>query len=224
MPGTVEAVVWNPAMFANPDAYPKSLALLYDAIGYDNWVRYPDVPVSDRFAGTARTGARRRDAPPRRRSPEGRPGPPRRVPHQSANTRAPVLQRVPHSRPPASKDERPRQARGVRRPFGVRVAAPSSFSESSSSSASASARTIALLYGLVALLPYSVGVVASCSNYSLAIGIGQFLAACLVAGVLSESRSHVGWAWRRSSSLASASPESASGTTSSSSPFRPPSS
>ena len=46
--------------------------------------------------------------------------------------------------------------------------------------------SVLLLYGLVALVPYSVGVVASCSNYSLAIGIGQFLAACLVAGVLSE--------------------------------------
>jgi hypothetical protein len=47
--------------------------------------------------------------------------------------------------------------------------------------------SVLLLYGLVALLPYSVGVVASCSNYSLAIGIGQFLAACLAASVLAES-------------------------------------
>ena len=46
---------------------------------------------------------------------------------------------------------------------------------------------IQLAYGLVALLPYSIGVVASCSNYSLAIGVGQFLAAGLVVGVLTDS-------------------------------------
>ena len=49
------------------------------------------------------------------------------------------------------------------------------------------APSIQLVYGLVALLPYSVGMVASCSNYSPAIGIGQFLAACLVAGVMTDS-------------------------------------
>ncbi len=44
---------------------------------------------------------------------------------------------------------------------------------------------IALLYGLVALVPFMVAIVASCSNYSLAIGIGSLLAACLLALVLS---------------------------------------
>ena len=46
---------------------------------------------------------------------------------------------------------------------------------------------VALLYGLIALIPYSVGVVASCSNYSVAIGIGQFLSTCLVGGILADS-------------------------------------
>ena len=35
-----------PGVFEKSGAYPKSLALLYDAIGYERWVRYPDVPVS----------------------------------------------------------------------------------------------------------------------------------------------------------------------------------
>jgi len=43
--GTVEAVVWNPGLFATLYNYPKSMALLYDAIEYDKWVRYSDVPV-----------------------------------------------------------------------------------------------------------------------------------------------------------------------------------
>jgi len=49
-----------------------------------------------------------------------------------------------------------------------------------------------LLFGLVALVPYVVGVVASCSNYSAAIGAGFFLAACTLVAVLSEdARSRV---------------------------------
>ena len=49
-----------------------------------------------------------------------------------------------------------------------------------------------LLFGLVALVPYVVGVVASCSNYSAAIGAGFFLAACTLVAILSEeARSRV---------------------------------
>ncbi len=48
----------NPALFGGPWAYPKSLATVYDAIGYDSCVRYPDVPVSS-------DDPRLRDARPR---------------------------------------------------------------------------------------------------------------------------------------------------------------
>jgi hypothetical protein len=45
---------------------------------------------------------------------------------------------------------------------------------------------VSLVYGLVALVPFMVAIVASCSNYSLAIGIGSLLAACTLALVLSN--------------------------------------
>jgi hypothetical protein len=43
--GTVEAAIFNPSLFGGPWAYPKSLATVYDAIGYDSFVRHPDVPI-----------------------------------------------------------------------------------------------------------------------------------------------------------------------------------
>ena len=44
---------------------------------------------------------------------------------------------------------------------------------------------VAVCYGLVFLVPYIVGVLASCSNYAAAIGLGGFLAASALAAILS---------------------------------------
>lgn len=192
--GTVEAVIWNPRAFERPDAYPKSLALLYDAIEYGRWVRYPDVPVLI-------------DSPERR-------GRVRNVAERSLDAEA--AQEVIY--PPDAHVINPR----IRAPLyynGFRLLSPvlrrMSVLDRLEAYVVLSAGTsllmfglgllvlvrtridesILLLYGLVALVPYSVGVVASCSNYSLAIGIGQLLAACVVAGVLSDGpRARLGMA------------------------------
>lgn len=47
---------------------------------------------------------------------------------------------------------------------------------------------VAALYGLTALLPYSVATAGTCSNYAPAIGLGQLLAAAAAAAVLSGDR------------------------------------
>jgi hypothetical protein len=45
---------------------------------------------------------------------------------------------------------------------------------------------VAAFYGLVALLPYSVSTVGTCSNYAPAIGLGQLLAAAACAAILTS--------------------------------------
>ncbi|MGZ6989260.1 MAG: hypothetical protein ACXVH0_09895, partial [Thermoanaerobaculia bacterium] len=184
--GTVEAVVWNPGVFEKSGAYPKSLALLYDAIGYESWVRYPDVPVSidspERRENVRDVARRRLDAEamqeginvfdaslinPRIRAP---------LYYNGFRLFGPVLRRMSVLDRLEAYVVLSAAASLLLFCGGLLILTRSGLGPS-----------ILLLYGLIALLPYSVGVVASCSNYSLAIGIGQFLAACLVAGVLSES-------------------------------------
>jgi hypothetical protein len=184
--GTVEAVIWNPGAFARWwKAYPKSLALLYDSIGYERWVRYADVPVSidtterrDRMREVARRCLDAEAAQevinlpdaylinPRIRSP---------LYYNGFRLLGPVLRRMSVLDRLEAYVALSACASLLLFGLGLFVLVRTRLSE-----------TILLLYGLVALVPYSVGVVASCSNYSLAIGIGQLLAACLVAGVLSE--------------------------------------
>jgi hypothetical protein len=182
--GTVEAVVWNPTVFEKSGAYPKSLALLYDSIGYESWVRYPDVPVSidspERRPRVRDVARRRLDAEamqagivfnaylinPRTRAP---------LYYNGFRLLGPFLRRMSVLDRLEAYVVLSACASLLLFGLGLLVLVRTRLSEN-----------ILLLYGLVALVPYSVGVVASCSNYSLAIGIGQLLAACLVAGVLSE--------------------------------------
>lgn len=183
--GTVEAVVWNPGLFAKPYSYPRSLERLYDAIGYENWFGYPDVPVpvdspaqralvrdvSNLHLETEATQGGRAlfDAVlinPRTRAP---------LYYNAFRIPGPLLRRM--------------SVLDRLEAYVVLSAAASLLFFSAGLLLLARSRDsdpTQLAYGLVALVPYSVGVVASCSNYSLAIGIGQFLAACLVAGTLSE--------------------------------------
>lgn len=184
--GTVEAVVWNPALFVNPLAYPSSLASLYDAIGYEKWVRYPEIPVS---IESPEERARVRDVATRILDAEARKAgavlpdavlidPRIRAPlyYNAFRLPAPLLRRM-------SVLNRLEayvllSACGSLLFFGLGLMVLVRFRIRES---------IVLHYGVVALIPYSVGVVSSCSNYSLAIGMGQFLAACIVGGVLSDS-------------------------------------
>jgi hypothetical protein len=184
--GTVEAVIWNPGAFERPYRYPKSFALLYDSIGYERWVRYPDVPVSIDFPERrerVRDVARRRlDAEAAQEGtnlPEGFLINPRiRAPlyYNGFRLLGPVLRRLSVLDRLEAYVVLSACASLLLFGLGLLVLVRTRLSEN-----------ILLLYGLVALVPYSVGIVASCSNYSLAIGIGQFLAACLVGGVLAES-------------------------------------
>ncbi len=48
---------------------------------------------------------------------------------------------------------------------------------------------VAASYGLVALIPYSVSTVGTCSNYAPAIGLGELLAAAACAAIVTENRS-----------------------------------
>ena len=183
--GTVEAVVWNPEMFANLSSYPDSLRLLYDVIECDSWAGHADIPVS---IDSPERRARVRDVAARRLEAEARKGGPARLEAFLINpsTRAPLYYNAfripgPLLRRMSVLDRL--EAYVVLSAgmslllfgLGLLVLVRTHLNE-----------TILLLYGLVALVPYSVGIVVSCSNYSLAIGIGQFLAACLIAGVLSE--------------------------------------
>jgi hypothetical protein len=183
--GTAETVVWNAATFSYPRNYPKSLALLYDAIGYESWVRYPDVPVSidskERRAlvrnvsglqlatEATQDGRILPDASvinPRARSP---------LYYNAFRIPSPLLRRMRVLDRLEAYVVLSAASSLLLFGLGLVVLVRARLSEN-----------LLPIYGLVALVPYSVGVVASCSNYSLAIGIGQFLAACLVAGVLSD--------------------------------------
>ncbi len=182
---TVEAVLWNPGLFATPDYCPKSMALLYDSIGYERWVRYPDVPVSidspERRELVRDVARRRLDAEamqkgsrlpdvflinPRTRAP---------LYYNGFRLLGPVLRRMSVLDRLEAYVVLSACASLLLFCLGLLILVRTRLSEN-----------ILLLYGLVALVPYSVGIVASCSNYSPAIGFGQLLAACLVAGVLSE--------------------------------------
>jgi hypothetical protein len=183
--GTVEVVVWDPGAFEMPRPYPKSLALLYDSIGYASWVRYPDVPVSidstERRERVRDVARRRLDAEaaqegiyhpdaflinPRTRAP---------LYYNGFRLLGPVLRRMSVLDRLEAYVVVSACASLLLFGLGLLVLVRTRLSGN-----------ILLLYGLIALVPYSVGIVASCSNYSPAIGIGQLLAACLVAGVLSE--------------------------------------
>ncbi len=181
---TIEALIWNPAMLKGPGAFPKSLARLHDAIDYDGFVGLPDVPV-----------------------PIGSPG--RRV-AVAAVLRSRLADDAPAAVAPTADGRvldpaaRASLYYNAFRPLGPLLRTLSVLDRVEAFVAVSALMSLAFFlagllvlvrsrvdgsvvsfYGLVALWPYSVGVVASCSNYSLAIGIGQFLAACLVAGVVS---------------------------------------
>ncbi|GEM_PF-1379982 len=183
--GTIEAVVWNPEMFANLSSYPGSLRLLYDVVGCDRWAGHADIPVP---IDSPERRARMRDVFARRLEAEAMKG-------------GPALPEA-YFIDPRTRSSLFYNAFRIPGPLLRRMSVFDRLEAYLVLSAGASvllfalglfvlARTgvsgnIMLLYALVALVPYSVGIVASCSNYSPAIGIGQLLAACLVAGVLSE--------------------------------------
>jgi hypothetical protein len=183
--GTVEAVVWNPAMFEKPYTYPSSLGLLYQAIGYDAWVRYPEIPVP---IDSPERRARVREIAGRRLEAEAKGGPalpeaflinPRiRAPlyYNSFRILAPLLRKMGVLDRIEAFVVLSASASLLLFGVGLVVLARAGVDEQP-----------VILYGLVAMVPYSVGVVASCSNYSVAIGIGQFLAACLIVGALVDS-------------------------------------
>lgn len=183
--GTVEAVLFNPNLFENPAAFPKSIVQLYERLGYESWVGAREVPV------TALLPENR----PVTRAELSRPLTAEAATDGGARIDAVLIS--PRVRAPFYYNAF-RLAGPLLRGQSVldRVAAYVILSAAASlafflAGLLIMSRTglgaLALAYGLVALWPYSVGVVASCSNYSLAIGIGQFLAACLVVGVLTPS-------------------------------------
>jgi len=184
--GTVEAVLWNPGIFSKPYVYPKSLALFYDAIGYERWVRYPEIPiplVGPERRQLLRAGFGRILADeaatadtfvydaylvnPRTRAP---------LYYNSFRLMAPLLRRMSVLDRLEAYVVLSAAASLALFLAGLLVLTRSGIDEN-----------LALLYGLVALVPYSVGVVASCSNYSPAIGIGALLAACALAAVLGRA-------------------------------------
>jgi hypothetical protein len=191
--GTVEMVIWDPGAFERY-AYPKSFALLSDSIGYERWVQYPDVPVP---IDSPERRALVRDVSGLRLATEATQGgrilfdaslinPRTRAPlyYNGFRLLGPVLRRMSVLDRLEAYVVLSAAASLLLFCGGLLILTRSGLDPS-----------VLLLYGLVALLPYSVGVVATCSNYSLAIGIGQLLAACLVAGVLSETpRTRLGMA------------------------------
>jgi hypothetical protein len=183
---TIEALLLNPAMLRGPSAFPGSLARVYKAIEYVEFAGNPERPLPI-------------DTPGKRTA--------------IASILESTLAEAARIAVPPTADDRALDP-GKRasfyynafRPLGPLLRTLSVLDRLEAYvvlSACASlllfvaglfmltrlavTPSIHLVYGLVALLPYSVGVVAGCSNYSPAIGIGQFLAACLVAGVMTDS-------------------------------------
>jgi hypothetical protein len=183
--GTVEALLWNPAMIPRQFVYPSSLRRAYEALDYEAWVRYPDIPIP--LAGPDR----------RRQLREGLDrtladqaitadtfiydaflvNPLTRAPlyYNSFRLAAPILRRVSVLDRLEAYVVLSAAASLAFFLAGLLVLTRSGLDED-----------LSLPYGLVALVPYSVGVVASCSNYSPAIGIGAFLAACALAAILAR--------------------------------------
>lgn len=183
---TVEALLFNPSMLKGPPVFPRSLARVHETIGYDGFAGNPGIPLpiddperraaASRILGSRLAEEARTPSPP---TADGRVLDPSKRASLYYNAFRPL---GPLLRSLVVLD---------RLEAYVVVSAAASLLCFLAGllvlSRSGVAPGLQLAYGLVALLPYSVGVVASCSNYSPAIGLGQFLAACLVCGVLTDS-------------------------------------
>ena len=186
---TVETLLFNPGALGGPSSFPKSLALLHDAIGYDRFAGDPETPLpidspEQRAAISATLGSRLAQEAATAGPPtvDGRTLDPSKrasLYYNAFRLPGPLLKSL-------SVLDR------VEAYVAVSALASLLFFVAGLVflSRSGIAAAVQLAFGLVALVPYSVGVVASCSNYSLAIGMGQLLAACLVVGVLTESFRH----------------------------------
>jgi hypothetical protein len=183
--GTVEALIFNPDLFGGPWAYPTSLATVYDAIGYDRFASHPDVPVpltspaarDEARAVLIRPALDEAHAAVSKYLDAGLLDPRSRAPLYYAAFRlfAPVARHL-------SVLDRIEayvvlSAAGSLVLFGLGLLLLARAGLGS---------YVALAYALVALVPYSVGVAASCSNYSPAIGLGALLAAAVVVAILSQ--------------------------------------
>jgi hypothetical protein len=183
--GTVEALLFNPALFGGPWAYPKSLATVYDAIGYDRFASHPDVPVpltspaarDEARAVLTRPALDEAHAAVSKYLDAGLLDPRSRAPLFYAAFRlfGPVARHL-------SVLDRIEayvvlSAAGSLVLFGLGLLLLARAELGS---------YVALAYALVALVPYSVGVAASCSNYSPAIGLGALLAASALVTILAD--------------------------------------
>jgi hypothetical protein len=179
--GTIETLIWNPSMPKGQAAFPKSLHRVVVAIDFDKFVTFPETPID--LASPGRRAALavilRSRLAEEARAPAGSAYDPNKrafLYYNSFRAFGPLLRSM-------SVLDRIEAYVVISAVASLLLFGAGLFFLSRSGVAPA----LQLIYGLVVLLPYSVGVVASCSNYSLAIGIGQFLAACLVGGVLAES-------------------------------------
>lgn len=182
--GTVEVLVWNPDMIRSGQ-FPASLSLAANAIEYYRFEDHPEevLPVE---SPDRRARLRRLLEPRYERAATSAGLSPSNTSVQDVSRRAPLYY-------------------NAYRPFGWllrhlgvldRLSAYVVLSAAGSLllflagvilllRAGLSTQAI-LLFGVVALVPYVVGVVASCSNYSAAIGAGFFLAACTLVAILAE--------------------------------------
>lgn len=182
--GTVEMLTWQHANIGPAQGYPESFAAVARALDYPRWAANPSVPVplAGREARTSLASALESTM-----AREAR----RLVPETgtfmviSPTSRAPLYYHALAASAPL--------ARGLsvldRAEAYVVLSAGLSLLFFIAGLAilrrNRLGPEISLVYGLVALVPFMVAVVASCSNYSLAIGIGSLLAACTLALVLS---------------------------------------
>lgn len=181
--GTVEAAIFNPGLFGGRWAFPASLATAYDAIGYDRFAGHPDVPVPLTSPG-ARDAARAVLDRPALEEARAAVSSYRDAGVLDARGRAPLYYGSFRLLAPVAH----RLSVLDRLEAYVVLSAAASLALFCAGllllARSGLGTYVQLLYGLVALVPYSVGVVASCSNYSVAIGLGAFLAACALVAVL----------------------------------------
>lgn len=183
--GTVEMLIWQPANANFPRGYPESFAAVGRVLDYPRWAGNSSAPVPLAGPGARTPLASALDST---MADEARRSVPPTDPFFpiSPKSRAPLYY---HALATAAPLARLLSVLDRTEAYVVLSACLSLLFFLAGLAILRRNRLnpeISMMYGLVALVPFMVSIVASCSNYSVAIGMGSLLAACVLSLVLSR--------------------------------------